>query len=95
MNVRRILPVVVAAVLSAVTFTAVADEAVKTAHPPYKPGRQIDDDSVKTSRPPYKPGRQAEEETSATNDETPTTKEGTPTVESARPPYKPGRKTDD
>jgi hypothetical protein len=78
--VRKILPVVVAAVLSAVTFTATADDSVKTAQPPYKPGRQIDDDAVKASQPPYKPGRQADQDE--------------PPVKSAQPPYKPGRQAD-
>jgi hypothetical protein len=77
---RKILPIVAAAVLSAVTFTATADDSVKTQQQPYKPGRQIDDDSVKTTRPPYKPGRQADQDE--------------PPVKSGQAPYKPGRQAD-
>jgi Ni/Co efflux regulator RcnB len=80
LNMRKILPVVVAAVLSAGTFAATADDSVKTQQPPYKPGRQIDDDSVKTTQAPYKPGRQADQ------DESP--------VKSGQAPYKPGRQAD-
>lgn len=59
---RKILPVVVAAVLSAGTFAATADDSVKTQQPPYKPGRQADQDEppVKSGQAPYKPGRQAD-----------------------------------
>jgi hypothetical protein len=80
LNMRKILPIVVAAVLSAVTFTAAADDPVKTSPTPYKPGRQIGDDSVKTSRSPHKPGRYADQDQ--------------PPVKSGQAPHKPGRQAD-
>ena len=93
---RTILPIAVAAVLSAATFTATADDSVKTAHPPYKPGRQIDNDSVKTSQPPYKPGRQIDNDSVKTSQ--PPYKPGrqidNDSVKTSQPPYKPGRQID-
>jgi hypothetical protein len=49
------------AFLSIMSAAMADDPSVKTAEPPYKPGRQIDEDSVKVSKPPYKPGREIEE----------------------------------
>jgi hypothetical protein len=78
--------------LSTVSLTWADDtDPVKSASPPYKPGRQIDDsgstpaadssDPVKTSRPPYKAGRELDDD-------------GQP-VKPGRAPYKPGREADD
>jgi len=75
---RTTLSTFITALFLTTAFTALADDAVKTSQPPYKPGRQLDDgnsgapaaaersadedQSVKSARPPYKPGRQADEQ---------------------------------
>jgi hypothetical protein len=75
---RTLVLTFLAAMLLAAALTTLADDAVKTSQPPYKPGRQLDEDNsrsstasepatngdaaVKAARAPYKPGREAEEQ---------------------------------
>ena len=81
---RTIISTFVTALFLSAAFATLADDAVKTSQPPYKPGRQLDDDNsgapaaaerradedqaVKSARPPYKPGRQADEQSDADAD---------------------------
>jgi hypothetical protein len=104
---RKLSHILIATALSTLAFSsltittcAAEDDAVETARPPYKPGRQIDGaEPVKSGRAPYKPGRQLDDASSAGDTaaapSAASSDDGPQPVSTGRAPYKPGRQADE
>ena len=113
LDMRKFSSILIAAALGAsslssltiLAFAADQGDSVKTARPPFKPGREIDgnvspapsrlDDrqAAKSGRAPYKPGRALDEDAAAQGGAS--SNDGEQPVKHAGPPYKPGRQADD
>ena len=105
LTMRKLFHILIATALSTpalsslpITTRAAEDDTVKTARPPYKPGRQIDGgEPVKSAQPPYRPGRQLDDASSAAGTAAgqASPHDGSQPVNTDRFGYKRGRQVDE